>query len=344
MAERSDLRILIVDDDPDLARLLRGTLYRHGFVVVEHVTTGEAALEAAPRFDVILLDHQLPDVAGADLLATLRARPDPPAVVMVTAHGSESLAAAALRRGADDYLVKDAALTELLPQVLERVRRERALREALAAAQRDLVRAERLAAVGEMTVTLHHEINNPLMAASAEVELLLAADDGHSPARREGLEATRQALGRIAEILRRSGELRRANATEYSGGVKMIDLGPEAAAPAVPGERGVAAVFVADEKLASVVELLLHRARYQVARCGDMLELRRALGAPATRLLVYAPSADHPPIRVPPAGERAWRAVALVPPGGDAAARADLVVPIPFDPAALGQQIGRLAG
>ena len=121
------------------------------------------------------------------MLDAIRARPHPPAVVMITAHGNESLAATALRRGADDYLAKDASLAEMLPQVLERVRRARELRKALAASERDLLRAERLAAIGEMTVTLHHEINNPLMSAFADVELLLADPAMPESKRREGL-------------------------------------------------------------------------------------------------------------------------------------------------------------
>ena len=97
--------------------------------------------------------------------------------MLITAHGNESLAAGALRLGADDYLAKDQSMLEMLPEILERVPRSRELRKALVAAERDLVRAERLAAIGEMTVALHHEINNPLKPASTDVELLLADPD-----------------------------------------------------------------------------------------------------------------------------------------------------------------------
>ena len=172
MAERAALRVLIVDDDLDMARLLRVLLNQQRFGAVEHAATGKDALLAPGRFDIILLDHQLPDTSGIELLQPLRARPASPSIVRVTAHGNEALAAEALRRGADDYLVKDASLSHLLPEVLERVRRERELRAALATAQEDLVRAERLAAIGEMTVTLHHEINNPLATISACAEAL----------------------------------------------------------------------------------------------------------------------------------------------------------------------------
>ena len=195
----------------------------------------------------MLLDQQLPDTSGLDVLDAIRTRPRPPAVVLVTGHGNESLVASALRRGADDYLAKDAALTELLPQILERVRRGRELRKALAAAEQDLVRAERLAAVGEMTVTLHHEINNPLMAAFADVELLLTDPAAAPETLKQGLEDIRQALRRIRDIVQRIGKLREIRSKDYLRGIRMVDLerkdreiSPAAARhrPAAPAGRG----------------------------------------------------------------------------------------------------------
>jgi len=205
VAERGALRILVVDDDPAMVRLAASALMAHGFTDLEHVATGRDALLAAARADVLLLDQNLPDLAGREVLLALRAWPDPPSVVMVTAHGSETFAADALRAGAEDYLVKDASLAAMLPEVVERVRRMRSLREALATAERELVHVERRAAVGEMTVTLHHEINNPLMAAWAEMELLLNGPDPLSAIQRQSLETIQGMLDRIREIVKRLG-------------------------------------------------------------------------------------------------------------------------------------------
>ena len=173
-APASARKVLLVDDDPMMVRLCRKLLADCGITTIVHAVSGREALQSLEGVDVVLLDHQLPDTTGLEVLEAIRGRPRPPAVILITAHGNESLAATALRCGADDYLAKDVSLNQLLPQVLERVRRTRALREALVAAEQDLVRAERLAAIGEMTITLHHEINNPLMAAFAQVELLRA--------------------------------------------------------------------------------------------------------------------------------------------------------------------------
>ena len=191
-----------------------------GFGTIDHVTTGREALSALDGFDIVLLDHHLPDAEGLDVLDAIHARPNPPDVVLITAHGNESLAAAALRRGADDYVAKDASLKEILPQILERVRRNRELRKALVAAERDLVRAERLAAIGEMTVTLHHGINNPLMSATADIELLLAGHEMTADERREALEGIRESLRRIRDIVRQIGNLREVQTKTYLPGMR----------------------------------------------------------------------------------------------------------------------------
>ena len=229
MPDRS-VRVLIVDDDPAMGAMVRQLIKVQGLPEPTVVTTGGAALALNEPFDIVLLDHQLPDTTGLEVLASLRAREGRPSVILITGNGDESLAASALRQGADDYLIKDQSLPKLLPQVLERVRRTRALRNALAAAEEDLVRAERLAAIGQLSVTLHHEINNPLMAASAEVELML--ERIVNPAERQSLESVLQSLGRIRDVLKRVSELDEAKTKNYVGDVGMIDINSTSAGPA----------------------------------------------------------------------------------------------------------------
>ena len=330
--EKAGLRILLVDDDASMARLVQQVLRVHGFPPATHVDTGQAALAAAET-DIVLLDHQLPDLSGLEVLETFCARAQPPSVILVTAHGNESLAAKALRQGAEDYLAKDSAFVDLLPQVLERVRRNRALRDALEAAERDRVRAERLAAVAELTVTLHHEINNPLMAASAEVELLLRA--GPDPELGEALTAVKSALDRIRDILRRIRDLREAPSTEYLTGIKMLDLSVGGAVRDV--DRGTA-VLALPEDLARVATLLLRTAGFTVVRATTADELDEAVGAPeVTVVLVPAgagSSAADPLAGFRPAAGRRYKLLSLA--SGDAGAGAaqesDHVMMLPFDP------------
>jgi CheY-like chemotaxis protein len=330
------MRVLVVDDDPMMVRLARGILETSGFTAITAVGAGREALAALGQADVVILDHQLPDASGLELLDAIRSRPNPPSVIMVTAHGNESLAAAALRRGADDYLAKDASLAELLPQVLERVRRTRELRKALVAAERDLVRAERLGAIGEMTVTLNHEINNPLMSALADVQLLLA-EPGLAEAQRDILRSVETSLHRIGRIVRRIGDLRAARTKTYIGGVDMIDLAA-GADPVAAVHRGTALVCLADEDLARVVSVLLRHAGFAVERHLDPAGLLAAASRIGVTLVVLAGGAGaagtDPLGGFTPPPERSYRVVALV--RGDGApavaAGADSVVQLPFDP------------
>jgi DNA-binding response OmpR family regulator len=344
MADAAPLRILLVDDDPDIARLVQHVMGANGFQPAAQVTTGREALASLEDVDIVLLDHQLPDSSGLDVLEAIRGRPAPPAVILITAHGNESLAASALRRGADDYLAKDAALADLLPQILERVRRNRELRKALAAAEQELVRAERMAAIGEMTVTLHHEINNPLMAAFTDVELLLAAPDTPVEQRRQGLESVREALRRIRDIVQRIGQLREVRSKDYLRGIRMVDL--ERREPGMRAvDRGAAILHLPDEGHARVISLLLRDAGFQVERARSVAELQAAVNRIGVALVVLtggseAPGA-HPLGGFVPDADRSYRIVGLVSGEGSAALRAgaDQVVHLPFDPSTFIQEV-----
>jgi DNA-binding response OmpR family regulator len=332
--EPGRIRTFIVDDDPDYARLVATLVERAGYGTPELADTAAEGLRRAGQAELILLDHHLPDGQGLDWLPAFQALPAQPAVILVTANGDEALAARALRAGADDYLIKDQALAGLLPEVIERVRRNRALREALAASERDLVHAERLAAIGQLAVTISHNVNNPLMVAFAEVGLLLE-DSGLTPAHRASVGSIRQALERVRETLARVATLRHDQTTDYLDGVKMIDLSRRTV-PA-PVQAGVALLWLADEDLARVVGSLLKHAGFRVERVTTAPELREHAGRPGVTLVVLlggeAPGVDPLNGFRPEAGRR-YTLVALVDGSGAAAraAGADHVVTLPFDP------------
>jgi len=116
------LRVLVVEDDPGIARSLARGLARSGYEV-ETVGTGAAAL-AADHADVVLLDLGLPDIDGVEVCRLLRARTDA-ALIVVTARAEEGDRVAALDEGADDYLVKPFGLAELLARIRAVLRRTR---------------------------------------------------------------------------------------------------------------------------------------------------------------------------------------------------------------------------
>jgi len=337
MAPRSELRILIVDDDPAIITLLTAVLTADGFSTPTAVEVGGDALAASDGVDVVLLDHNLPDMQGTEVLEHLNRQAHPPSVVLITAHGDESVAATALRNGAEDYLVKDASLVKLVPQVVERVRRTRALRESLAAAERNLMLIERRTAVGEMSVTLRHEINNPLMSAMAEVELLLD-DVGHSE-QREALLNVQRSLARIRDTVNQASELRTAETKQYLEGVRMVDV--DAGTGAEP-HLGPALVCVADESLCRVVSLLLDRAGYTVIKCESVTDLERQAGSLGIKLVVLSsgiPGGDPFSVLDPEQGDYTLVALAADDGASAIASGADHVIHLPFDPATFEEEI-----
>ncbi|HEX7276950.1 MAG TPA: response regulator transcription factor [Acidimicrobiales bacterium] len=111
-------RILVVDDDAFLRQLVTGLLQKDGHVVVQAASASEglAALAEEPSPDLVLLDVELPDLSGLQLLDRVRARLPCP-VVLMSGNGADSDRAAALARGAADYLVKPFPPMELTSRV-----------------------------------------------------------------------------------------------------------------------------------------------------------------------------------------------------------------------------------
>jgi DNA-binding NtrC family response regulator len=125
-------RVLIVDDEPLLLRSLARVLEEAGYEV-ESAASGLAAQEAleASAFDLVLLDHNLPDLSGIEVLRAARALdPDLP-VVMITAAASFPGAVQAVKEGAYDYLPKPFELDHVL-RVVARAVETRCLREEVA--------------------------------------------------------------------------------------------------------------------------------------------------------------------------------------------------------------------
>ena len=123
-------RILLVDDDAEL----RGSLAEQLADSYETVQaeTGEAALSAAraERFDVILLDHGLPDIDGREVCRRLRAANVRTPIIMLTAHAAEADTIQGLDAGANDYLTKPFRLGELLARLRAQLRQHEASEDA----------------------------------------------------------------------------------------------------------------------------------------------------------------------------------------------------------------------
>ena len=120
-------RILIVEDEHDIAGLIKHTLERSGDAEAQIVGSGDAALKAVTERapDLIILDLNLPVIGGLEVCRILRSRADVPHVpiIMLTARTSEDDRVAGLEHGADDYVTKPFSLRELSARVRAALRR-----------------------------------------------------------------------------------------------------------------------------------------------------------------------------------------------------------------------------
>ena len=118
------LRILLVEDDPALAREIIRALEREHWPL-DHVSSLADAFEAVIRFPyrAILLDRTLPDGDGIALVPAAKSRPSRPSIIFLTARDEISDRIEGLDAGADDYLVKPFALEELLARIRAACRR-----------------------------------------------------------------------------------------------------------------------------------------------------------------------------------------------------------------------------
>lgn len=143
LPSKPPLHILIVDDDPGVAKLVGLTLQQSGYAT-STVTNGAKAirwLERQPT-ELVLTDLKLPDMMGWEILASPPKVPPPskPALIIMTGQGDERVAVDVMRRGALDYVVKDTDFLDRLPAVVARAVRQLEQERKLLAAEAALKR------------------------------------------------------------------------------------------------------------------------------------------------------------------------------------------------------------
>jgi two-component system KDP operon response regulator KdpE len=118
------VRVLIVDDEPPIRRLLRMGLTAQGYHVLE-APDGATALDLiAEKPDLVILDLGLPDMEGLDLLRSIRAQNERVPIVVLSSRGDEAAKVQALDIGADDYVTKPFGTDELLARMRAALRHQ----------------------------------------------------------------------------------------------------------------------------------------------------------------------------------------------------------------------------
>jgi two-component sensor histidine kinase len=222
-------RLLYIDDDPGLGRLVEKEFERHGFTV-ELLGSGRAGLERlrrGPEIDVVALDHHMPDQVGLETLAEIATLPNPPPVVYVTGESEGRIAVAALKAGAADYVIKDASpefltlLRAAIDSALEG-RRQKSLREQAEAemrAARD--RFEALANERAMLINeVNHRVSNSLQLIASLLQVQSAAQSDMKSAQTL-LDAYKRvaAVARVHKRLYASANVRFVDLADYLCGL-----------------------------------------------------------------------------------------------------------------------------
>jgi two-component system KDP operon response regulator KdpE len=119
----SAANILVVDDEPQIRRVLRSTLSSHGYVITD-AKTGEEAVESVRKNkpDLVLLDVNMPGMGGIEACREIRRASEAP-IIMLTVRNAEKDKVLALDAGADDYVVKPFGIEELLARIRAALRR-----------------------------------------------------------------------------------------------------------------------------------------------------------------------------------------------------------------------------
>jgi two-component system, OmpR family, KDP operon response regulator KdpE len=118
------VRVLVVDDEPPIRKLLRMGLTAQGYQTLEAPNAKTALDLLAQNPDLIILDLGLPDMLGHDLLRTVRARNDRVPIVVLSSRGDEAGKVQALDLGADDYVTKPFGMDELLARMRAALRHQ----------------------------------------------------------------------------------------------------------------------------------------------------------------------------------------------------------------------------
>ena len=180
MGASNPIRVLCMEDNDGLARLLQKHLERQGYLV-DRARDGEEGLAMydAGSYDIVMMDQMMPVYTGLEVIRILASRGPLPPIIMITGTGSEQIAVEAMKLGAGDYLVKDVdgGYLDLLPTVIEQVldqqrlieekqRAEEALRQYAAELE---MRNEELDAFAH---TVAHDLKSPLSSIVGFAEML----------------------------------------------------------------------------------------------------------------------------------------------------------------------------
>ncbi|MFN0158839.1 MAG: response regulator [Bacteroidota bacterium] len=224
MEEQKAIRILLVEDNRDFAKLVEVFLRKHEPETFEIVwkENGKEALGEIEReqvFDVILMDYFLPGQNGLEITRLLHERHVQTPVVFLTVNKDFDLAVEVMKLGVEDYLVKEEISTPVLPKTILNVIERQSLREQLTRLE---ITQKRLEAISELVVKISQEIRLPLDEMRINVTELLKHHESDNL--KTYLTIIRDNLVRIEKKIVKLKDLKTDKTVQYIRDIRMFDL------------------------------------------------------------------------------------------------------------------------
>ncbi len=218
-------RVLIADDDPTMLLLYEHALAGLGrsFDAADNGTDAWN-LWLETRHPLVVIDIGMPGLDGLDVCRRIRETESLRQTFLVVVTGRDRAAdlEEVLAAGADDYMAKP-VMGQALVARLRIVQRRMVDDAARRSAEEELRKARWLAGIGEATIAIQHEINNPVAALMATAELLLLeSQQGGLPT--EDLQSILDQAGRIKAVVKRLENMQNPQAVSYVGDARMVDL------------------------------------------------------------------------------------------------------------------------
>lgn len=292
------LRILVVEDDVELIELLRTSLRSAApdveLTVASRLSSALSAITARQP-DAVLLDLNLPDSTGLHTLRQVTALAAELPIVVLTGMGDEKQAHEALRLGAEDWLAKPFGDPEIVVRALRYAVERKRLKE-------ELIRLQKLEAVGRLARNVAHEFNNVLTAVVGNAALAEMATDAET--RTLALRELRDATVRGALLTRQLvGVSRPAIASSLAADVGKVVATLQGLFQAVLPQKMTLVVepieavraAIAPEHLDQVLLNLLLNARDAMAGRGTIVISARRLGRDPERLFGVASASGRGP-------------------------------------------------
>lgn len=196
---------MVIDDDPGDVEILRRTLEDiPGWesTLLDYNSSEDGRRELARRsVDVIFLDYMLGAETGLEVLKEIRSAGDKRPVIVLTGQGDEMIAAALIRAGADDYLVKDNITSDGLRRSIHSVMEQHKLKQEKALLSEQLQQRRKMEAIGTLAGGLAHDFNNMLTAMMGYLDLAIVKAGGREV--ENDLVYVQKACRQMAELVKR---------------------------------------------------------------------------------------------------------------------------------------------